>query len=341
MAKSQTGENAVPSRKNRARTRRLRLAVVLGVLAVYVVGLVLNAGLGSLCAFGVSGISAICPVGVLETTLAGGVVGVLPLIVLLLVIAGAILFGRAFCGWVCPVPPVRLLVTGKGEKAAWAADRAKAGCGACDACAGGSCASSEKRAPGRRLFKGALLSKNAASATGVLAVTLVTTVIFGFPVFCLVCPVGLVFATIFAFFRLVAFNELVIDVVVFPALIIAELVLLRHWCSKLCPIGAFLGLFAHLGRTFRPQVDTAKCLVTSRGLACDACHASCPSDIDLVRLTGSGAVADCTRCGECAAQCPVDAISFPFARTHAARCGGETLPEAEIEPEIAGDTSGR
>lgn len=338
MANSRVGEIAAPSHKGRMRTRRLRLALMLGVLAVYVVGLVLNAGLGSLCAFGVSNISAICPVGVLETTLAGGIVGVLPLMALLLVIAGAILFGRAFCGWVCPVPPVRLLITGKGERAAWAADRAKASCGACDSCAGDSGASSEKKAPGGRLFKDIPLSRNAASGTGVLVVTLVTTAMFGFPVFCTVCPVGLVFATIFAIFRLVAFNELVIDVVVFPALVIAELALLRHWCSKLCPIGAFLGLFARLGRTFHPQVDAVKCFATSRGLACDACHTSCPSDIDLVRSIGSGAIADCTRCGECSAHCPADAISFPLTSAVATRRGDKTPFEAEGGQEMAGST---
>lgn len=338
MTRPHPSEAVASSRKNRTRVRRLRFALVLAVLAVYVVGLVLNAGLGSLCAFGVSDISAICPVGVLETTLAGGIVGALPLVVLLLAISSAILFGRAFCGWVCPVPPARLLITGKGEKAAWAADRAKSGCGTCNSCAGGSWASSGKRMQGGRFFKGALPSKNAASATGVLVVTLVTTVIFGFPVFCLVCPVGLVFATIFAIFRLIAFNELVIDVIVFPALIVAELVFLRHWCSKLCPIGAFLGLFAHLGRTFRPRVDASRCLVTSRDLACDACHASCPSDIDLVRSLGSGTVADCTRCGECAARCPIDAISFPLVSAGATRRGDKTPFEAEKGQETAGGT---
>lgn len=300
-------------RKKRMRTRRLRYVTVLGVLAVYIVGVVLNTGLGSLCAFGVSDIAAICPVGILETAIAGGAVGVLPVIALLVAIAAAVLFGRAFCGWACPVPLARKLVTGKGEKAAWEADRKKAGCSSCGSCDGGACAAVDLVGKQDGVIKVVPLSKNAKSALGVLGVTLVTTLVFGFPVFCLVCPVGLVFATIFAFIRLVAFNELVVDVVVFPALIIAELVLLRHWCSSFCPIGAFLGLIAHFGRTFRPQVDAEKCLAASQGSSCDACHAVCPHDIDLVRATGSGNIADCSRCRECAAHCPTDAISFPVA----------------------------
>lgn len=293
----------------RNRTRRMRYATVIGVLAVYVVGIELNTGLGSLCAFGVSDIAAVCPVGILETAIAGRTILPLPVIALLIAIGASVLLGRAFCGWVCPVPLTRKAVTGKSERDAWEADRAKKSCSSCGSCA--SCAEADDAKPRGSSPLIAPLSRNLKSALGVLGVTLVTTLVFGFPVFCLVCPVGLVFATIFAVVRLVAFNELVVDIVVFPALIVVELLLLRKWCASLCPIGAFLGLFSRFGKTFRPVVDSANCLALTQGSSCDACHAACGFDIDLVRATGSGNIADCSRCGECAAHCPAGAISFP------------------------------
>lgn len=316
--------------KKRRRTRTLRYATVLGVLAVYLVGVVLSSGLGSLCAFGVSDIAAICPVGILETAIAGRVVLPLPVIVLLVIIVGAILFGRAFCGWVCPVPLTRKLVTGKSERDAWETERKRKDCVSCTSCS--SCAGDECQGSGKGKLRFAPFSKNSKSALGVLGVTLITTLVFGFPVFCLVCPVGLVFATVFAVIRLVMFNELVVDLIVFPALIVIELVLLRKWCSSLCPIGAFLGLFSRFGKTFRPVVDQSKCLVSTQGSSCDACHAACGFDIDLVRAAGSGNVADCSRCGECAAHCPVDAISFPASGTLKPSTREQVLEEEPASP---------
>lgn len=312
-ARVRSNKQDAVERKRRARMRRVRYAATLGVLAACVVGIALNTGLGSLCAFGVADVAAVCPVGILETAIAGRGAGTLPIFVLLAAIVGSVLVGRAFCGWACPVPLVRKLVTGKGEEAAWEVDRKRAGCVSCGSCDDHRCAPEglKRRREGR--FGIEALSGNAKSALGVLGATLASSLVFGFPVFCLLCPVGLVFATVLSIVRLVAFNELAVDVVVFPALVIAELVLLRHWCSSLCPIGALLGLFARAGRTFRPQVDAARCLVATQGASCDACRAACPSDIDLVRSAGSGAIADCIRCGECAAHCPTNAISFPAA----------------------------
>lgn len=287
-----------PSHKKKV--RMLRYLTVIGVLAVYGVGVVANTGLGSLCAFGVSDIASICPVGILETAIAGRILLPLPLIVLLAIIALTVLFGRAFCGWVCPVPLSRKLITNKEERDAWAQDRKNAK----DTC-GCHPAGTSRKKPHFPLF-----SRNNYSALAVLAVTLITTVVFGFPVFCLVCPVGLVFATIFAIIRLAAFNELVVDIIVFPTLIVLELVLLRKWCSSFCPIGAFLGLFSRFNRVLVPKVNRSACLTTTHDAHCDLCHQACNFDIDLVRGAGSGVPADCSKCGECAAACPVEAISF-------------------------------
>ncbi|OUO92534.1 hypothetical protein B5F40_01180 [Gordonibacter sp. An230] len=304
MKAEETGEKtSVASRPRRRRIRVARTATVLGVLAVYVVGVVLSTGLGSLSAFGIGDIAAVCPVGALETMIAGRIVLPLPLIAIVLAVLAAVCFGRAFCSWVCPVPLTRKLVTNKRERDAFAADRKKG------------------RLLSKRGWPG--LGRNGTSALGVLGVALATTLVFGFPVFCLVCPIGLAFATLFALVRLAMFNELVVDLVVFPALIVFELVVLRKWCATLCPVGAFLGLFARFNRTLVPTIDEEKCLATATGTACDACHAACSSDIDLVRDAGTGALHDCTKCHECADHCPASAITFPWRRPKASAVADE------------------
>ena len=310
---SEKGSHIAPS-LHRRRVSRARTATVIGIIVVYIVGVLLKTGLGSLSAFGLDGIAAVCPLGALETMIAGRIVLPLPLLALVAAIVGTVLFGRAFCSWICPVPFVRKLVTNKSERDAFATERKKRH-------ASRSCASRPSALhSARRTWPG--IGKNQTTAGGVLVITLVTTFLFGFPVFCLVCPIGLVFASIFALIRLFVFNELVVDVVVFPALIVIELFVLRTWCAALCPVGALLGLFARFNRTFVPAVDEKKCLAIA-GTACDACHTACNSDIDLVHEVGAGTLSDCTKCHECADHCPVGAISFPFVRKNDERKGQE------------------
>lgn len=286
----------------RNRTRVARYLTVAGVLVVYIVGVAFNTGLGSLSAFGVGDVSLICPVGILETAIAGRIILPLPFVVFVLIAAAAVLFGRAFCGWVCPVPLVRKLVTNKEERDHHEASRRKR------AAAGEAIA--ESTMSKNRAWSS--LGKGSTTGLGVLGMTLATTLIFGFPVFCLVCPIGLFFATVLAVIRLVAFNELVVDLLVFPAIIVLELVVLRKWCSTLCPVGALLGLFGRLNKRFVPKVDKERCLAQAEGAACDACHRACNFDIDLIRGTGEGELHDCSKCKECAAHCPTQAITFPW-----------------------------
>lgn len=55
---------------NRNRTRTLRLITMAVVVIIVMIGAVRSAGTGSLSAFGVENISAICPLGYLEIMLA-------------------------------------------------------------------------------------------------------------------------------------------------------------------------------------------------------------------------------------------------------------------------------
>ena len=284
----------------------------------------------------------------------------IPRAVISVVIALALilLFARAFCGWVCPVPVVSKIrgifskktsntdMTGTGvlpasenplvkaavadgagagteaaaEPAPLSADEQAAlkGCGSKAGCS--SCA--EKRA--------ALDSRHV-----ILGGSLLSAAVFGFPVFCLICPVGLSVATFIALWRLLQFSEATLSLVVFPVILVAEIVLLRKWCHRFCPLGALLGLMARLNRTFRPTVAAESCLHCS-GASCSRCADVCPEGIDLHHPEASVSLAECTKCGECRDACPAHAISFPLlARTEKAG-----LPVASAAQEADEDAVG-
>ena len=109
----------------------------------------------------------------------------------------------------------------------------------------------------------------------VLGGALLSTFIFGFPVFCLVCPIGLTFATILLLVNLFAQGDVTWSLIVVPAILIAEVLLFKKWCHKLCPLSAFMSLIAKLNRTFKPTIDNAKCLETAQGKKCGACGRAC------------------------------------------------------------------
>ena len=139
----------------------------------------------------------------------------------------------------------------------------------------------------------------------VLAGTLASAAVFGFPVFCLVCPVGLTFATLIGIWRLFQFNEPSWALVIFPIVLILELTVLRKWCSKICPISALTSLIANANRTLRPRVDQSKCL-RSEGLDCHACVDVCPERLD----PHASHIPECSKCGECINVCPAQAIKI-------------------------------
>ena len=136
-------------------------------------------------------------------------------------------------------------------------------------------------------------------------------------VFCLICPVGLTFATLIAVWRLFQFNEVALSLLVFPAMLALEVLVLRKWCSRCCPLGALLSLASRLNRTFRPVSNEATCLRSSKGEHCHQCADVCPEGIDLHDASASAPMNECTKCRACADACPMHAISFPlFASLH-------------------------
>ena len=293
--------------------KTLRTIVPLAVLALAGVGYVLHVGFGDLSALGWGSISVLCPLGALGTMLASKTM--VPHVVVSLVIAlvAIVLLGRAFCGWICPVPVVSKLRSafsrpdkdGKGKDAAAAAAPAPA---------------AELTEKEKALLKGACKSHGCAGAAApnnsrnlVLGSALLSAAIFGFPVFCLVCPIGLTFATILLLVNLFAQGDVTWSLIVVPAILIAEVLLFKKWCHKLCPLSAFMSLIAKLNRTFKPIIDNAKCLETAQGKKCGACGRACEEGIDPRHPELSEAAwSECTKCRSCVDACPANAISMPL-----------------------------
>lgn len=289
--------------------------IVAGVVFLSVIiGLVFHTGTGTPSALGWRDIAAICPVGALEVLAGAKAFLVHPIVLLCAALIIGTVVGKAFCAWACPVPHIRSFFRPKKKNAAGSeeehprekrddhsendAETPKQG----DACAScGKCAAALEPIGGKR--DGMRLDSRHATLIGAV----VSSFAFGFPVFCLICPVGLSFAVAIGIWNLFRFNETSWGLIVFPVLLPIEVVFFRKWCTKFCPISALLSLLSSHGRLLRPRVDKNACL-RSKGVACTACVHACPEQVD----PHSASIPECSRCGACVEACPAKAISMPL-----------------------------
>jgi len=269
-------------------------------------------GWGTLCSLGPGGQVYLCPLGFLQTALAGRGVSPQVWLPLALMLASIVVLGRYFCGWVCPATLLRLLFGGQAATSGGARNSSKARpAGAAVgvmAMAGapedGAAAGGLKALAGR--WRAALDSRHL-----VLGGTLLSAAIFGFPVFCLICPVGLFFGTLFAVTRLFSIQQVSLELVLYPTLLGLELLVLKNWCRSFCPLGALLSLLSGLNPSFRPKIRSERCL-TWKGVNCQACRRACPEAIDLREPEAGRSPMNCTKCRSCAESCPTKAIEFPI-----------------------------
>ena len=311
---------------------KLRLITAGAILIVVAVGLVVGANVGTLSGFGFDSIALLCPVGALLSMVASHTL--IPRAVLSLVVMAAVVLvvGRAFCAWVCPAPLLERLrgffrtpakrkqiAEARAARVRAVAEADLAGAGASvgagtNAGAGASCASCG--ACGKRP---ALDSRHV-----VLGGAVLSTAVFGFPVFCLVCPIGLTFATVLLVWRLFFAGDLTVAIVLAPVLLAVELVFLRKWCARICPISAIMNLVARGNRTFQPRINDEVCLETAKGVACSKCAEVCDFGINLRHPeAGELGLVDCTRCRACVDACPTHAVSLPLLARLGAKVGSE------------------
>lgn len=316
------------------KSQKLRIVVPLVVAGVAAAGFVANTGFGNLSAVGWRDISLLCPLGALTTMLASKTIVPRALISLGIAVALILVVGRLFCGWVCPVPVINKLpslfkkrtstdsegdgaAASRGQSAAAAPAVGRAKSEACASCAGG-CA--DCREHGRTKFD---------SRHVILAGSLLSATIFGFPVFCLVCPIGLTFATLFLVIALFGGGDVTWSLVAVPAVLLLEVTLLRKWCGRFCPLGAFMSLIGKANsRTLSPTVDTERC--TDRVAdACGRCASVCEVGINPRRPEFGVGFNECLKCRACVEECPTKAIAMPLLpKKKTAPCAEELDEEA-------------
>lgn len=343
---------------------RLRAAAAFVFFLAALAGLIWHSGWGTASSFGIADIAAVCPLGALESMLAAKTFIPRAVAALAVFLIAAVLFGRFFCGWFCPVPwtgklAARLRGRRKAHKEEAGAARATTAAGVapagdesvpCAACAEKSarttgCASCSAACIGKREKSGESIESGEQPGEAeekiektpyvILGGALASSAVFGFPVFCLICPVGLTFALVIALWQLFEFNQTNWAILQFAGFLILELFVLRRWCWKFCPLGALMTLAARLNRTFRPLADPARCTRAAEGADCTICRTVCPEGIDPAKAKSNPwLLARCTKCGACAAACPSGAIHFPFLASSGAQKAARTV--VPIVPNVSG-----
>lgn len=244
------------------------------------------------------------PLAALADLLAPGPFGWQLLWPALLLVALTAVFGRFFCGWICPLGTT---LDGCG----WLLGRGRGGI----------------RPAWRRFKYYLLLALSAAALFGVqlfglfdpLAIFLRSLTVAVYPAYNLAINglfdffydhrVPLISPLVngsYPFFRdhLMSFHQPVFTLALFTFLLFFGLLLLekverRFWCKNLCPLGALLGLCAK--HSLLQRTPTGAC-ADCRACACD-CRMQAVTETDVVRE-------ECILCLDCTDYCPENRVAF-------------------------------
>jgi polyferredoxin len=93
-----------------------------------------------------------------------------------------------------------------------------------------------------------------------------------------------------------------LPLLLFTALILLNLIAERFWCRYLCPLGGLLGLISKLA-IFKRRVKT-ECI------SCAKCERICPTGTIDAKLGYASDAGECTMCMDCLGACPSNAVSF-------------------------------
>ena len=120
---SVNSETQTSGRPRRSRVSRVRKAVLAIAFALFCAGVVVAGGLGDACSVGYEAIAAVCPLGALEGFFGSWSFAPRMAIGLGLALVVVIVAGRAFCSWICPVPPLQGFLRTKKQRHRVAAEQ--------------------------------------------------------------------------------------------------------------------------------------------------------------------------------------------------------------------------
>ena len=268
------------------------------------------------------------PFGGLQVLLSGQVEHLLlipTIIAILIFVILTVLLGNVFCSWVCPVGTIIDSFDKAIEKYFPNVETKRN-------------KRSQQRKESKQKEHGSHLGCplcplhkiNGVLAHGILASALVGSAVFKFPVFCAVCPIGIVSRGMIHFKSMMGVTQMWmvwwLELLAVPvAATLLSLREKRYWCKRLCPVGAFLGMVGSLNPFIKPRVKEERCIMKGCPEDCKdshldiclfcrlmddrKCEKVCPVDIDLL---DHGSLAKCTKCLECYIVCDYDAISINF-----------------------------
>lgn len=212
----------------------------------------------------------VCPVGFMQIAAAGRSIPTGMIAGVLIGLALVFIIGRFFCAWLCP----SALLRSKKTKLP-----------------------TYSQTPRYLRYMPFMI----------LGLALLVSFIVQFPVFCLVCPVGLFFGFIFAIFKLFHVYEPGWNLIIFPAILALEFLILRRWCAYICPMaGVFMLLRKMPLPKLKLKVNQGSCLL-SQGKNCHVCANVCPEALEITKDDGAF-TERCTTCMECKEHCPTKSI---------------------------------
>jgi ferredoxin-type protein NapH len=175
---------------------------------------------------------------------------------------------------------------------------------------------------------GRLSGRYGVVANGVMMSSLVGSAVFKFPVFCAICPIGILTRGVGHLTSIASitgkFLPVIIELWAIPVVaVVTSLREKRFWCKKICPVGALLNVAGSFNPFFKPVVKADKCIMKGCPEDCEdyhlgyclmcrqadqkQCEKVCPLDIN---LTDHESLARCTKCFECYIACESNAIEI-------------------------------
>jgi Fe-S-cluster-containing hydrogenase component 2 len=257
-----------PALKRGQRTSRwVRWTVLAAVL-----GAVTTIGIGHQLGWSVVGVDALCPFGGIETLwslMIGGTllqrIAVSSVILLVGVVATALLFRRAFCGYVCPLGAIQEFFG----------------------------------IIGRKLF--GKHRPHVPVALDRVARYLKYVVLAGFTIWTWQAASLVIrpYDPWVAWMHITSaelWAEFAVGTVVLGVSVAGSFVYERFFCKYACPMGALLAIMAPLS-VFKVRRDESVCI------SCGSCDAICPVNVD-VSTGGTVNDPECINCNECVNVCP-------------------------------------